>query len=129
MNVALVGHSGSLRLAVHRRGLNDWYVGGDRLEGGHLRLGGCGGNDGCGDGGRCELGCLNSRRGNYSRRELSSGGGDERLFAAAAGNRSYDIHGSHWMRERCDHAGRRWHGHCGLGKWRRGRHGVGHRQR
>lgn len=44
MNVALVGHGGGLRLGVHRCGLNHRYVGSDGLEGGHLRLGGCGGN-------------------------------------------------------------------------------------
>lgn len=121
MNVALVGHGGGLRLAVC----------GDRLEGGYLRLGVCGGNYSGGDGGSCELGCFKSCGGNYSRRELSSRGGDERVFSTAAGNRTHNIHRSHWMRERCDHATQRWHRNCCLGERCRDGHGDGslHRQR
>lgn len=34
--MTLIGHGGGLRLAVHGGGLHNWYVGGNRLEGGHL---------------------------------------------------------------------------------------------
>lgn len=105
MDMALVGHGGGLRLAVNRCVLNDRYVGSDGLESGHLRLGGCGGYDRGGDGGRCELGSLNGRCGDYSRGELCCGGEVERLFGTATRNRAHGIHRSHRVRDWGDHCG------------------------